>query len=97
MQYKTRRFRNTSEKVSHFEINYKLPILNCSLFPPDDRPWEEVEQSNEELLKGVVVEKFSNCISSDGDSECSSDEEVIVPTSVQQQRKRKYSIGMYRQ
>ena len=35
-------------------------------------------QSNEELLKGVAVEKFRSCIISDGESDCSSDEEAIV-------------------
>ena len=62
MQYKTRRFRNKSEKVSHFELNHKLPILNCPLFLPDDIPWEEVEQSNEELLKGVAVKSLATAL-----------------------------------
>ena len=83
MQYKTRRFRNKSEKISNFEINYRLPILNCPLFLLDDRPREEVEQSTEELLKGESVEVLSNFISSDGESDCSSDEEAIVTASLQ--------------
>ena len=44
MQYKTRRFRNKSEKISNFKINCRLPVLKCPLFLPDDRPREEVAQ-----------------------------------------------------
>ena len=62
------------------------------LFLPDDRSREEVVQSHEELLKGVAVEKFSNCISPDGGSDCSSDEEAIVTTSVQRSKKFKYEL-----
>ena len=48
-------------------------------------------KTHKQLLKGVSVEKFSNCIGSDGESDSSSDEQAIVTTPLQRSEKNKYT------